>query len=269
MRTVVKVSGTPIEHPERCPALWAALAQAAGAHELAIVHGGGRAVDERLARLGLETSKIDGVRITPADQIGVVAGVLAGEVNRGLVAALTKAGGRVAGIGLSDAGLCVCRAIDERVYGRVGRVVASDGSVVHALWSAGVTPVVHSIGQDEAGPLNVNADEAAAGVARAVGAHRLVLLTGVAGVLNDAGAKLGVLDAAGAEALIGSGVIGGGMAVKVRSAVSAAALAGCEVVIASWDEAPGLLANEKSTDAGTRIVATASERMDDLARGPA
>lgn len=258
-RVVVKISGTPVERPEAYCALWSALAGCVAEHHVAVVHGGGRSVDARLASLGFGTAKIEGVRVTPDEQMGVIAGVLAGEVNRALVGALAGAGANAAGVGLCDGGLCVCEPVDPDALGRVGRVTDASGGVAWALLDAGVLPVVHSIGLDaEGGLLNVNADEAAAGVARAIEADRLVLLTDVPGVLDADGALIEQIDEAKAEALIASRVIEGGMCVKVRSALSASAAAGCEVVIGSWDRAAELVSVEPGEIAGTRVIAGAA-----------
>jgi acetylglutamate kinase len=260
---VVKISGKPIDTPEACAALWSALASAAERTRLVLVHGGGAAVDRRLAAMNLPTVRRAGLRVTPEDQIGVVAGVLAGEVNGRLVGVLRAAGVDAVGIALSSGGLCACevlRPTDEAGapvdLGRVGRVVGGDGRVVEALHGEGFVPVVSSIGLDaRGGLLNVNADDAAAGVARATGAVRLVLLTDVAGVLDASGAVVAELDAERAAELTAAGVIVGGMIPKARAALDAAeavGAAGAEVAIGSWADAAALIAGTPGV--GTRVA---------------
>lgn len=246
-RIVVKLSGKPIEDPASCAALWATLARVPS---VVVVHGGGRAVDARLADLGLSSERSGGRRVTTEEQIGVIAGVLAGEVNRTLVGSLTACGSSCVGVGISDAGLCVCEAIPG--LGRVGRVVGGDPSMVLQLLDAGITPVVHSIGMDRAGvSLNVNADDAAAGLAGVIGAATLVLLTDVPSVRDAAGQAVGRIDLEGAQALIDEGAAQDGMIPKLEAA-AAFARTGGEAVIGSWKDARALLAGDP--DLGTRVV---------------
>lgn len=246
---VVKLSGRPIEEPEACCSLWAALAQASERVRLVVVHGGGLAVDRRLAALGMTTERRDGLRVTPESQIGVVAGVLAGEVNRRLVGVLTGAGIEAVGVGLGDGGLCACEPIAG--LGRVGRVVGGDGRLVEALHGHGLVPVVSSIGFDAGGGLlNVNADDAAAGVAAATHADRLTLLTDVPGVLDAEGRTIEAIDGELVERLVASGVIVGGMGPKARAALDAGAACGADVVIGSWHDAAALIGG---AGAGTRV----------------
>ena len=249
-RIVVKLSGTPVNEPGACPGLWDALFDAAAQSEIVIVHGGGRAVDHRLAELGLNTTRRDGLRVTPREHIGPVTGVLAGEVNTALVGVLIAAGVRAVGVGLSAGGLCACSAIEG--LGRVGRVDAGNGDVIAALLRASFVPVVHSIGLDDAGePLNVNADDAAAGIAAAITADRLVLLTDVDGVMNADGGLVRSLDVASADALIADGVAREGMVPKLRAACAAAGTTG-EALIGSWHRAAELISGGGQ---GTRIIA--------------
>lgn len=254
---VIKISGKPIDEPGVCAGLWGAIASAGLETRLVIVHGGGRRVDARLAALGLESPRIDGLRVTPDSHMGVVAGTLAGEVNRTLVGLLRSAGVDAVGIGLGDGGLIEAELIDDSL-GRVGRVIGGDGRVIEALHSRGLVPVVSSIGFDEQGGLlNVNADDAAAGVAEVIGADRLVLLTDVPGVLDSSGAVIETLDSESAAELIASGVIDGGMAVKARAAVHTAAAIGSDVLVGGWADAAALIAGES---VGTHVVAGALRR---------
>ncbi|MEZ6318618.1 MAG: acetylglutamate kinase [Phycisphaerales bacterium] len=246
---VVKLSGRPIDDPTACAGLWAALAHASEQVRLVVVHGGGLAVDRRLAALNMPTERRDGLRVTPEDQIGVVAGVLAGEVNRRLVGVLTGSGIDAVGVGLGDGGLCACEPIPG--LGRVGRVIGGDGRLVQALHRDGRVPVVSSIGFDASGGLlNVNADDAASGVAGATSADRLVLLTDVPGVLDADGNTIEELDADLVERLTASGVIVGGMGPKARAALDASEACGADVIIGSWHDAAALIGGAGT---GTRV----------------
>lgn len=255
---VIKLGGAPIDAPESCAVLWEAIANAwvSNRRSLIVVHGGGVAVDRRLAEVGIETPRINGLRVTDDRAIGVVAGVLAGEVNRTVVGGLRALGVDAAGVGLSDGGLCRCEPIEG--LGRVGRVIDGDPAVLRALLVAGFLPVVHSIGMDEVGlALNVNADDAASGVARVCNAARLVLVTDVPAVRGAGGEPIADLTPAAAAAFIASGDITTGMAPKVNAAIEAAA-AGAEAAIGSWRDAAALIAGEPG--AGTRVSACAEGR---------
>jgi acetylglutamate kinase len=232
---VVKISGKPVAEPERASGLWRDLA--GGAQRLVLVHGGGRQVDTLLERLGEPVSRRDGIRLTPPSQMPLIAGVLAGEVNQTLVGLLRSAGARPVGLSLASFGVAQCE-VDPAYGGRVGRVLPGGCETLAALLHAGCVPVVSSIGCDRAGGLlNINADDAAAGIALGLRAARLVLLTDVPGVLDPSGRTIASVSSESIEGLIAAGVVTGGMAAKVRAACALADRAGCEVVIASWSDA--------------------------------
>lgn len=256
---VVKVGGALLDDAEAFAGFVRAIA-ALPAGGTVIVHGGGAATDRLLARLGIETPRVQGLRATPSDAIDAVVGSLSGTVNHRIVSALLATGVRAAGLTLTDAGLCRCSPMTLPTgedLGRVGRAEAGDGAAVGALLDAGITPVVACIGDDGAGgALNVNADDAAVAVAASIGARGLWLLTDVDGVRNAAGATLASLDAGEAEDLIAGGVIAGGMIPKVRGALAASARLGGPVTIASWRSVGGTLAGERG---GTRVSAALDE----------
>lgn len=243
---VVKIGGAPLDEVGQSRVLWKTLAEAhASGGGLIICHGGGKSVDRHLAALGFETAKRDGVRVTPPEQIDAVVGVLAGVVNTRLVAALRAHGANAVGVTLADAGT-VTVGLEDRLgggLGCVGRVLEGDGSLLKTLLAGGYLPVVSSIGADAAGGLlNVNADEAAEGIAACVDARALVLLTDVAGVLDADGAVVARIDSGEVESLISSGVVRGGMAAKVRAACGAAERLGRPVRIGDVGDAERLVA---------------------------
>ena len=159
-----------------------------------VVHGGGPQISAMLARLGIESEFRGGYRVTTPETMDVVRMVLSGQVNREIVSLINEHGPLASGLSGEDAGLFTGRrrgAIVEGVevdLGLVGDVVAVDPAAVHAELAAGRIPVVSSIAPDAAVPgqsLNVNADSAAASLAVALGAAKLVILTDVAGLYRD------------------------------------------------------------------------------------
>ena len=256
---IVKLGGSALEDSDARVELWCALRElhASLPGGLVLVHGGGGAVDRHLSRLGLTTERIDGLRVTPEEQIDEVVAVLAGRVNKALVGALNRcAGGSPAvGVCLGDGGMTEVEMHPMGDLGRVGRITGGSGRLIAALLEGGFLPVVASIGIDECGKaLNVNADDAATGLAKIVGAAALVLLTGVAGIKDEHGALIGRIDGAGIERLIEAGVIAGGMIPKARGAAAAANQSGVPVVIAAWNEPRLLKALAAGSGVGTRVV---------------
>ncbi|MGP1272950.1 MAG: acetylglutamate kinase [Phycisphaerales bacterium] len=253
MSVIVKISGKPVSDPVASEALWPQLALAFAASPFVIVHGGGVQVDELMHRLGEPIDRRDGIRLTPASQIGLVAGVLAGQVSTRIVALLRRAGAPAVGLSLASSGT-VEAAVDPSVGGRVGRVTGGDGALVTLLLNKGYLPVLSSIGCAADGELlNINADDAAAGVAMAIGAGRVVLLTDVAGVEDAMGSTVAALNDTHAEELIAAGVVTGGMIAKVRSAVALSAATGVPVLVASWRDADAAIRGDSGV--GTLVQA--------------
>ena len=155
-----------------------------------VVHGGGPQIESLLRRLGKQSSFVDGRRVTDDDTMEVVEMVLGGRLNREIVELLNRAGGRSIGLTGNDGSMLQVRrrVVDGRDLGRVGEVVAVDAGPIRAVSDAGYVPVVAPIGVDAAGlTYNVNADEAAGAIARALGAEKLILLTDVEGVKDASG----------------------------------------------------------------------------------
>jgi len=159
-----------------------------------VVHGGGPQISAMLSRLGIESEFRGGYRVTTPETMDVVRMVLSGQVNRELVSLINEHGPLAAGLSGEDAGLFTGRRRgalvdgDEVDLGLVGDVVSVDPAAVHAQLDAGRIPVVSSIAPDGTTPgqsLNVNADSAAASLAVALGAAKLVILTDVAGLYRD------------------------------------------------------------------------------------
>ncbi len=261
---VIKVGGSTVEDRQGAPKLWAAIAGLHRTHAggVVVVHGGGRAVDRHLERLGIVSERREGIRITPADQLDEIAGVLAGRVNKGIVGQFLGLGVRAVGLCLGDGGAVPTAKSTRYAFdpGRVGEVLerhggAADGpGLLELLIGNRFLPVLSSIGIDREGFLNVNADDAAAGVAALLGAGALVLMTDVAGILDGNRELVREADPAGIERLIASGEISAGMIVKARAAAHTAARIGAPVVILSGAGPDALEAWCRGEPAGTRVL---------------
>jgi acetylglutamate kinase len=219
-----------------------------------VVHGGGKRITEWLERLGVPTSFQDGVRVTDPAALEVAAAVLRGVVNSELVAALHDAGVDAVGLSGVDGGLL----IGERVpgLGLVATIVGIKRDLLDAIMVGGQVPVVAPLARDVDGIVcNVNADDAAAGLAVGLGARQLVLMTDVDGVRAADGTRLATLSMTEAEALIVAGTISGGMVPKIRAALSGIGSPGSEAIICDGS-APGALARALDDPTfGTRILA--------------
>jgi acetylglutamate kinase len=240
---VYKVGGPALEDPD----LIEPLAAEVRAHErVLLVHGGGRHVERLLKALGIASRFVNGRRETSPEAMEVVEQVLSGGTNKTLAAGLTAAGVPAVGLSGRDGGLIRARLAPE--LGRVGTPDRVDPRVLHALWDAGLVPVVSPVSSGPAGEaVNVNADEAALALAQALGADSLVYLSDVDGVRAET-ETLSTLTAQDAQRLTESGVITGGMAMKVRAALDAAAAGIAEVVVAGKARLTGGFA-------GTRVTA--------------
>jgi acetylglutamate kinase len=202
-----------------------------------LVHGGGKEIRTLQERLGLVPQYVDGLRVTDLESLAVVQMVLAGRVNKRLVAALTAAG--VDAFGMSGVDRSAVKA-EKLVHpagdlGWVGRVVAVRSEVFSRLLEDGVTPVVSPICWGLDGTMfNVNADHVAMAIAGAMAAEALVFVSNVPGVLAD-GELIERITATQIEALIARGVIAGGMVPKARSALEAVAGGVAAVCITNID----------------------------------
>lgn len=256
---VVKVGGAALDAPAEAAAIANTIAalHKAWPSGIVVVHGGGTEVDRHLARLGMVSEKRDGIRITPPTHIEEVVAVLAGKMNKRLVGQLQQQGVPAVGLCLGDGFLV--RTVKAAHYlfdpGQVGRAVGGDPLLVQTLLPAGFLPVLCSIGLDAQGlPLNVNADDAAADLARLLEASNLMLLTDVPGVLDREGNVLPQLTPEDVEKRIAAGEITGGMVPKVRSAIATANEARIPVTIASWRDAAKIRNIARGEWVGTRIV---------------
>ena len=216
---VVKIGGAELADPHWLCGF--AQAAAAAGEPLVIVHGGGPDISAMSDRLGIAVSWHEGRRITTPATLDVAAMVLNGRVNRKVVSALLGAGVDALGISGVDGGLLRAEIVEHGALGRVGRVMDVRTSLLHSLVALGHTVVISPISLGNDGDaLNVNADDAAAAVATALGASELVFLTDVPGVRDASGVCAG-LDVDQAVGLVQSGVASGGMGVKLCAGVKA------------------------------------------------
>ena len=190
-----------------------------------VVHGGGPEITGMLKKTGKESRFVDGLRYTDGETMDIVQQVLCGKVNKDLVATLNRMGGKAVGLCGLDAGLFQARALDEK-YGLVGEITQADPRVVEDVLEKGYIPVISTVAQgiDADTAYNINADTAAAKLAVALRAEKLILLTDVRGLLRDPkdeSTLLPVVELAQVPALIKDGVIQGGMIPKVDCCVEA------------------------------------------------
>jgi acetylglutamate kinase len=186
-----------------------------------LVHGGGAEINEWLERLQLPSVFVRGLRVTDAATLEVVRMTLAGKVNGELVRLIGELGGRAVGLTGVDGGLLRARQLDPDL-GYVGAVESVDSGPIEALSAAGYIPVIAPLGLGEDGAvLNINGDDAAADLARGLGATKLLYLSDVPGVLDRDGQLLSVLTDEQTHALIAEGVISGGMIPKAEACLRA------------------------------------------------
>jgi acetylglutamate kinase len=251
---VLKFGGELLEDPSRMRAIVSSVAAifAAGT-PLAIVHGGGKEIDAALKVAGIEKRQVEGLRITDDGTLDIVVSVLAGVVNTRLVAALSAAG--VAAVGMTGAdgpiGLCDVAPPHTTVDGRsveLGRVGVpnreSDMRLLKTLIGDGFVPVVSSIGTTGDGQLlNVNADTMAGHVAAMLRARRLVIAGSTAGVLDEHGNTVALLDPAAIAKLVTGGTATAGMIAKLRACEDALAGGVDDVVIVDGGNGDALRAS--------------------------
>ena len=223
-----------------------------------VVHGGGSLISEWLDRHNIPTRFEEGLRVTDEESLKVVVAVLAGLVNKEIVAALSSLGARTIGLSGADSGLLRARTLDPKL-GFVGDITGVDVAPLHSLLDQGMIPVIAPIALEWEGErpsaqlLNINADSAAGAIAKELEARWLVFLTDVPGVRTEEGDIADSLSPQQAVELIEAGVIEGGMIPKVRACL-AAAEAGSQCLIVDGREEHALLRSIKGQMIGTTIA---------------
>jgi acetylglutamate kinase len=251
---VVKLGGTTLADQQQ---VLVEVAQVARRRPVVLVHGGGKRMTEWLERLGIQSRFENGLRVTDPAALEVAAAVLRGVVNSELVAALRDVGCDAVGLSGVDGGLLIGRRLPD--VGLVATVTGVRRDLLDQLMVGGQVPVVAPLARDEDGVVcNVNADDAAAGIAAGVGARQLVLMTDVDGIRDAAGNKLDTITPEEAAALIADGTIRGGMVPKVRAALAALAWEGSEAIIADGSAEHALARALDDPTFGTRVSARAT-----------
>ena len=195
-----------------------------------VVHGGGPQIGKLLDRLGIESTFIDGMRVTDEETADVVEMVLGAAVNKEIVDSIQRNGGRAVGITGKDGGLVHAKALSRpqkegektNEFGLVGDVASIDTDILTKLTSSGYIPVIAPVaGGQDGHTYNINADLVAGKLAEVLSAEKLILLTNVSGLLDKQGETLTGLSTAKVEALIDDKTISGGMLPKIECALGA------------------------------------------------
>ena len=250
---VIKVGGAFMQAEDAALALLKTIGELQKNYIVVLVHGGGAMVEELLSALNLTSQKIDGLRITPKEHMPYITGALAGTANKQLCGLAIRAGLSPVGLSLLDGKMCIATVMREDL-GAVGSVEPGDATLLKALASTHMLPIISSIGADNKGNLlNVNADQAATVIAQLLDAQ-LLLLSDVPGVLDANKNLIEHLDTEKIETLISQNVIRDGMIIKVQAALKAANSLGRSVTIASWKDTEKLLGLLQQQAIGSKIA---------------
>jgi acetylglutamate kinase len=255
---VVKYGGNAMKSLELRRAVALEIAALKSSIQVVVVHGGGPVIEKDLARLGIESHFLRGLRVTTPEALEVIEGALT-KLSKELSQEIAGASGRAIGLTGRDSRLLGAVALEPE-FGRVGRVERVNTGLIRDLLATGVTPVIGCIAVEMSGdsvgePLNVNADWAAGAVAGALGSS-IVFLTDVAGVMRDVhdpSTLAAKLSASETRAWIADGIISGGMIPKVEAALFALECGSPSATIASGMN-PGVLEKAVQAQAGTTFT---------------
>ena len=226
--------------------------------KIVLVHGGGPEINEIMQKLGKEPKFVDGLRVTDKETVDIVQMVLAGKVNKSLVNLLESKGGKAMGISGMDGGLIEATMKDERL-GYVGKITKIHINPVTDLLEKGYIPVISTVGCDKEGnTYNINGDTAAAYIAGALNAERLIMMTDIVGLLRDKDDPTTLIPnvtISRARDLEASGVISGGMIPKIECCIEAIN-EGVENVVIMDGRVPHSILMELLTDEGAGTMVT-------------
>lgn len=254
MKILVKIGGSLLDCEASRTRLAEEIARLSERHSIVVVHGGGKQMTRFLAERGIESRFVNGLRVTTDEVLDAVVKIFAGSVNAELVSALRAAGASPVGLSGLDAGLVDAELLDPAL-GHVGRPVRSDRRLLDVLRSAGYLPVVACVAGDAQGRrYNVNGDQMAVACAAGWGAERLLFLTDVDGVRDQAGETRRSLTSAEACGLIRDGVATGGMQAKLEAALAGLEQGVAEIRIASGTADRIMDKLIASDEFGTRLV---------------
>ncbi len=188
-------------------------------YDLVLVHGGGPFINKELAKNGVLSSIVNGIRVTSKEAVGIVQSTLIGQVNPSLVHQLNKGGVDAIGLSGYDGKLLTCTVLDEKLYGFVGEIQHVRTELIEKIHQAGFVPVISCIGVTEDGvPLNINADTVASKIALAINAVSLLLVTDTPGIQIE-GSVQQTVSPTEIDQWIKTGEIYGGMLPKVKAAL--------------------------------------------------
>ncbi len=226
--------------------------------KVVLVHGGGPEINELMDKLGKTAEFVDGLRVTDKETVDIVQMVLAGKVNKTLVTLLQMKGGHAVGLSGIDGGLIEAQIKDERL-GYVGKITKIRPRPITDLLEKNYIPVISTVAGDKHGNVyNINGDTAAAYIAGALGAQRLLMMTDIAGILrdkDDPSSLIHEITIADAEKLHREGVISGGMIPKVDCCIKAIN-EGVEKVTILDGRIPHSILMELLTDEGAGTMVT-------------
>lgn len=226
--------------------------------KVVLVHGGGPEISEVMAKMGKKPEFIDGCRVTDKETVDIVQMVLAGKINKTLVNLLEMKGGKAMGISGLD-GRLIEASVKDKKLGYVGHIERVNITPITDLLEKGYIPVVSTVGCDLKGnTYNINGDTAAAFIAGALGAERLIMMTDIAGILrdkNDSSSLIPEITVSEARALYESGVVSGGMIPKVECCIEALQK-GVKNVIIMDGRVPHSILMEILTDEGAGTMVT-------------
>ena len=226
--------------------------------KVVLIHGGGPEISETMKRLGKKSEFINGLRVTDKETVDIVQMVLAGKVNKTLVNLLQMKGGHAVGLSGIDGGILEATMKDEAL-GYVGEVTKIRTQPITDLLEKNYIPVISTIASDRQGnTFNINGDTAAASIAGALGAERLIMMTDIAGILrdkDDPSTLIPAVTVSEAKQLFEEGVISGGMIPKVDCCIEAIEK-GVKHVVIMDGRVPHSILMELLTDegAGTMVV---------------
>jgi len=226
--------------------------------KVVLVHGGGPEISEMMSKLGKQPQFVDGLRVTDKETVDIVQMVLAGKINKSLVNYLEMKGGKAMGVSGMDGKLIEAKMKDERL-GYVGEITNVNIACVNDLLEKGYIPVISTVGCDDQGNVyNINGDTAAARIAGALNAERLIMMTDIAGILkdkDDPSTLIPEVTISQAKKLFTDGVVSGGMIPKVSCCIDAIGH-GVKKVIIMDGRVPHSILMEILTDegAGTMVV---------------
>jgi len=260
MRMVIKIAGALFERDEDVQMLARQIAELARAgNELLVVHGGGKIFTATLARMGIASRFVNGLRVTDRETRDAAIMVFAGLLNKKLSGAISLAGQPAIGISAADAACFLAEPMQhddlEGSLGFVGYLTEVNVDFLRSLWREGLVPVASCMGLGADGELyNINADHMAAAAAEFIRADRLIYMTDVAGVLDD-GKVLRAVRGAEIEDLIRRNKVSGGMILKLEAAKRALAGGVAEVRIVGGTQPKALLAAAGGARCpGTRVL---------------